>query len=273
MQTEMAIPTIATAKPAPHKTVGEDRLSDFSTDRRVLLLSAMAVLIGAIGSVVAYALIWLIAAITNLSFYGRFSAGPAVPQGNHLGLVGGAGAGGRCARDRFDGAIWLGKDSRSRHSRGAWKRFCSGAVEIRPQSGDAQAAFLRHFHRHGRPVRRGRADHHDRRRVRFDLCAAISSERGGAQNFVRRGRGGGDVCRVRHAGGGGVAGGGIFLFEWKPRSFIPVAVASIVASVLRVPLLGAGPIFPVMPHAPVTGTGNGEWRRALAFWPVLAPVC
>jgi CIC family chloride channel protein len=86
MQTEMAIPTVSTVKPAPHKTVGEDRLADFSTDRRVLLLSVMAVLIGAIGSVVAYALIWLIAVITNLSFYGRFSAGPAVPQGNHLGL-------------------------------------------------------------------------------------------------------------------------------------------------------------------------------------------
>ena len=38
--------------------------------------------------------------------------------------------------------------------------------------------------------------------------------------------------------------------EWKPRSFlIPVAVASVVAAVVRVPLLGAGPIFPVPGHA------------------------
>jgi predicted transcriptional regulator len=37
-------------------------------------------------------------------------------------------------------------------------------------------------------------------------------------------------------------------------SFIPVAVASIVASVLRVPLLGAGPIFPVVAHTPLSGT-------------------
>ena len=36
----------------------------------------------------------------------------------------------------------------------------------------------------------------------------------------------------------------LLLFEWKPRSLIPVAVASIVASVVRMPLLGAGPIFP-----------------------------
>jgi H+/Cl- antiporter ClcA/CBS domain-containing protein len=41
----------------------------------------------------------------------------------------------------------------------------------------------------------------------------------------------------------------LLLFEWKPRSFIPVAVASVVAAVVRVPLLGAGPIFPVPGHA------------------------
>ncbi|HVV72871.1 MAG TPA: chloride channel protein, partial [Verrucomicrobiae bacterium] len=40
----------------------------------------------------------------------------------------------------------------------------------------------------------------------------------------------------------------LLLFEWKPRSFIPVAVASVVAALLRVPLLGPGPIFPVTPH-------------------------
>jgi H+/Cl- antiporter ClcA/CBS domain-containing protein len=40
----------------------------------------------------------------------------------------------------------------------------------------------------------------------------------------------------------------LLLFEWKPRSFIPVTVAAVVASLARVPLLGAGPIFPVMPH-------------------------
>jgi CBS domain-containing protein len=40
----------------------------------------------------------------------------------------------------------------------------------------------------------------------------------------------------------------LLLFEWKPRSFIPVAVASIAAALMRVPLLGSGPIFPVVPH-------------------------
>src|SRR5205085_8353804 len=40
----------------------------------------------------------------------------------------------------------------------------------------------------------------------------------------------------------------LLLFEWKPRSFIPVAMASAVAGALRVRLLGAGPVFPTAQH-------------------------
>lgn len=41
----------------------------------------------------------------------------------------------------------------------------------------------------------------------------------------------------------------LLLFEWKPRSFIPVAAAAAVAGAVRVPLLGAGPIFAVTAHS------------------------
>jgi H+/Cl- antiporter ClcA len=37
----------------------------------------------------------------------------------------------------------------------------------------------------------------------------------------------------------------LLLFEWRPRSLVPVAVASIVAGALRIGWLGAGPLFPV----------------------------
>ncbi|HTO91475.1 MAG TPA: chloride channel protein [Candidatus Sulfotelmatobacter sp.] len=42
----------------------------------------------------------------------------------------------------------------------------------------------------------------------------------------------------------------LLLFEWKPRSFIPVALASGVAAALRPFLLGTGPLFPL--SAPAT---------------------
>src|SRR5262249_50073168 len=40
----------------------------------------------------------------------------------------------------------------------------------------------------------------------------------------------------------------LLLFEWKPRSAIPVALASVTAAVLRRHILGVGPLFPVPPH-------------------------
>src|SRR5262249_35937488 len=45
----------------------------------------------------------------------------------------------------------------------------------------------------------------------------------------------------------------LLLFELKPRSFVPVALASATAMFLRVPLLGTGPIFSVPPHAAWVG--------------------
>src|SRR5450432_2095840 len=40
----------------------------------------------------------------------------------------------------------------------------------------------------------------------------------------------------------------LLLFEWKPRSLIPVALASAMAAVARRYLLGVGPLFPVPVH-------------------------
>jgi CBS domain-containing protein len=40
----------------------------------------------------------------------------------------------------------------------------------------------------------------------------------------------------------------LLLFEWKPRSLIPVALASAAAAAARRYLIGEGPLFPVPPH-------------------------
>src|SRR5205807_2020455 len=59
----------------------------------------------------------------------------------------------------------------------------------------------------------------------------------------------------------------LLLFEWKPRSFIPVACAAAVAGALRVPLLGAGPEFAVVPHGTLASTTLAECAGG-----VLAPL-
>lgn len=82
MQTELVTSPVAHRQP-----VHDDELADFSTNRRVLLLSALALVVGAVSALIAYILIWLIAAITNFAFYHRFSAAPAIPQGHQQGYA------------------------------------------------------------------------------------------------------------------------------------------------------------------------------------------
>src|SRR5215471_8888994 len=63
----------------------EDRLADFTRDKRIFIITLMALIVGAISAVVAYILIWLIAVITNLAFYQRLSSVFQSPAQHHLG--------------------------------------------------------------------------------------------------------------------------------------------------------------------------------------------
>ena len=63
-----------------------DRLRDFSADWRLLILIAIAPVIGTVGAAAAWTLLHLIALFTNIAYYGRFSAAHATIEGNSLGL-------------------------------------------------------------------------------------------------------------------------------------------------------------------------------------------
>lgn len=227
-------------------------LADFSTDRRVLILSAMAAVIGVIGAVVAFALLWLIAVITNLAFYQHFSASPAVPQGNHLGYW--------VIAVPVVGALIIG----------LMARF--GSEKIRGHGiPEALEAILL-----------GRSKISPKVAILKPISAAISIGTGGPFGaegpiIMTGGAIGSIFAQQFHLSAAerktllvaGAAAGmsavfatpiaaillavELLLFEWKPRSFIPVAVAAIVASVLRVPLLGVGPIFPITAHGAPSG--------------------
>jgi chloride channel protein, CIC family len=253
MQTDSVLPLVLNGKAAAHVAVGKDELADFSTDRRVLLLSAMALVIGAIGSIVAYALIWLIAAITNLAFYLRLSASPAVPQGNHLGFwvvlvpVVGAliiGFMARFGSEKIRGhgipealeAILLGRS-----------RIDLKVAILKPLSAAISIGTGGPFGAEGPIIMTGGA-FGSIFAQQFNLSAA---ER---KTLLVAGAAAGMSAVFATPVAAVLLAVELLLFEWKPRSFIPVAVASIVAAVLRVPLLGAGPIFPVVAHAPLTAT-------------------
>jgi CIC family chloride channel protein len=73
------IDTPATSSPrVPRKSV--------QLDKRVLLISAMAVLLASVCALIARWLTALIGIVTNLAFYGRYSTELTSPAGNHLGL-------------------------------------------------------------------------------------------------------------------------------------------------------------------------------------------
>jgi len=236
-----------------------DSLADFRTDKRVLLLAALAVPIGAIGAVVAKALLWLIALITNLAFFHRWSALAVTPQESHLGFW--------IIAVPVVGALLIGLMARY------------GSEKIRGHGiPEALEAILL-----------GRSLINPKVAVLKPLSSAISIGTGGPFGaegpiIMTGGACGSLFAQLFHLSSAerktllvaGAAGGmaavfaapvaavllavELLLFEWKPRSFIPVAIAAIVAAILRVPLLGAGPIFPVVPHGAMSA---GELAAAL----------
>lgn len=234
----------------------ETELADFSTNRRVLLLSAFALVIGAISTVVAYALLWLISMITNLAFYQRFSAAAAVPQGHHLGLwvvavpVVGAliiGLMARYGSEKIRGhgipealeAILLGRS-----------KISLKVAILKPISAAISIGTGGPFGAEGPIIMTGGA-FGSIFAQRFHLSAA---ER---KTLLVAGAAAGMAAVFATPVAAVLLSLELLLFEWKPRSFIPVAVAAILASILRVPLLGAGPIFAVVPHAPPSAAELG----------------
>jgi H+/Cl- antiporter ClcA/CBS domain-containing protein len=231
----------------PYRSPFPDRLSDFTADRRMLVLSAMAVVVGAVAALLAYALSWLVGTITNLVFFQRWDHHLVSPAGNHLGywivlvpVVGGLviGVMARYGSEKIRGhgipealqsilvggskvepKVTLLKPASAAISIGTGGPF--GAEGPIIMTGGASGSLFAQF---------------------FELSAAerkillvAGATAGMAATF------GTPLAAI-------LLGVELLLFEWKPRSLVPVGVACVVASVLRVPLLGAGPLFPLPDH-------------------------
>ena len=72
-----------THRPAPS---GLEALGDFTTTRRVIGLSVLAIGIGVVSAYVAFALLRLIGLFTNLFFFQRWGTALVSPAANTLGL-------------------------------------------------------------------------------------------------------------------------------------------------------------------------------------------
>lgn len=231
-----------------------DRLADFTTDVRVLYLSAMALVIGVISAFVAWALVWLIGAITNLAYYQRLSTSFVSPANNQLGyfailvpVVGGLiiGIMARYGSEKIRGhgipeALEAILISRSRME--------PKVAVLKPLSSALSIGTGGPFGAEGPIIMTGGAFGS----LIGQLFHLSSAER---RTLLVAGAAGGMSAIFASPVAAVLLAVELLLFEWKPRSFIPVAVASGVAAALRVPLLGSGPIFLVTPHAPVAADG------------------
>ncbi len=225
----------------------QDSLADFTRDKRVLVLSLMAVIIGAISSLVAYALVWLIGLITNLAFYQHVSAAFVSPANNHLGawvilipMAGGLIIGfmARYGSEQIRGhgipealeAILIGRS-----------RIGLKVALLKPLSSALSIGTGGPFGAEGPIIMTGGA-------FGSLFAQAFNLSSAERKTLLVAGAAGGMAAIFATPVAGVLIAVELLLFEWKPRSFIPVAFSAITASILRVPLLGKGPIFPVPPH-------------------------
>jgi H+/Cl- antiporter ClcA/predicted transcriptional regulator len=233
-----------------------DRLGDFTADSRLLTVTLMAAIVGVIGAFVAVALVWLIGGITNLVYYQRAATTLVSPAANTLGpwavlvpVVGGLAVGlmARYGSEKIRGhgipeameAILVGRS-----------RLSLKVAILKPLSSAIAIGTGGPFGAEGPIIMTGGAFGSLFAQA-FHLSA---SER---KTLLVAGAAAGMAAIFATPLAAVLLAVELLLFEWKPRSFIPVATAAAVAAVLRVPLLGAGPIFPVTSHGALSTESLG----------------
>jgi H+/Cl- antiporter ClcA/predicted transcriptional regulator len=224
-----------------------DNKADFSANRRLLLISSIALGIGALCSLIALVLLKTIYFFTNLFFYQQFSSQFHSPAENHLGLwvilipvVGGLliGLMARYGSDRIRGhgipealeAILFNKSLMQ-----------PKLAVIKPLSAAVSIGSGGPFGAEGPIIMTGGAFGSIIAQV-FHLTAA---ER---RTLLVAGAAAGMSATFATPVAAVLLAVELLLFEWKPRSVVPVALASAVAASLRPLLLGPGPLFPMPPH-------------------------
>jgi chloride channel protein, CIC family len=225
----------------------EEELGDFSTTLRVLPISGLAMMIGAICAFVALVLLRLIGLFTNLFYFGRWNTGLVSPAGNHEGWY--------SIFVPIVGAFVIGIMARygSERIRGHGIPEAIEAILISGSRVEPKVALLKPvssaisigsggpFGAEGPIIMTGGAFGS----MIAQLFHLTSAER---KTLLVAGAAGGMSATFASPVAAVLLAVELLLFEWKPRSLVPVALASAVAAVVRRYLLGFGPLFPVPVH-------------------------
>lgn len=249
--------------PSLEPSLYEARVSKFQPviDKTVLRIIFISLIIGTVGGFVAQGLTRLIGLITNLAFYGRLSSSFISPAGNHLGLfvivvpvIGGIIVG-LMARYGSKGIRGHGIPEAMEQILVNQSRIQPRMTFLKPISAAIAIGTGGPFGAEGPIIATGGAfgslfgqflnTTADERKTLLSAGAAA----GMAATF------GSPVSAVLLAVE-------LLLFEFRPRSLIPVALASVMATAVRIAFVGTKPIFSI-PHIAPASAG------ALAFYIVL----
>src|SRR3954467_11265007 len=223
-------------------------LGDFTVTRRVIPITALAVVIGIACAYVALILLRLIGLFTNLFYYQRWSFDFVSPAHHHLGywallvpIVGGliVGLMARFGSDKIRGhgmpeaieAILL---------RGS--RVSPRVAVFKPISAAVAIGSGGPFGAEGPIIMTGGAVGS----LIAQFFHLTDSER---KTLLVAGAAAGMSAVFAAPVASVLLAVELLLFEWKPRSLIPVALASAVSAATRWHLLGLGPVFPTGQHA------------------------
>jgi CIC family chloride channel protein len=218
-------------------------LGDFTLERGVLWLCALAAPLGVVSAVCALALLRLIGLITNLLFYGRFATSLVAPGvGHHSpwlillapalgGLVVGVMA--RFGSERIRGH---GMPEAIEAILTGGSRIQPRVALLKPVSAAISIGSGGPFGAEGPIIMTGGA-------VGSVLAQFLHTSADERKTLLVAGAAGGMAATFNAPLASVLLAVELLLFEWRPRSFIPVVAAVGASTVARWSLLGAGPVF------------------------------
>jgi len=224
-----------------------EHLGDFTATRRVAVIAALALPIGALGALVAWALLRLIGVITNAVFYQRLGSGLIAPgKGHHppllilLAPVAGGLAIGLIARFGSEKVRGHGIPEAIESILTSGSRVQPRVALLKPLASAIAIGTGGPFGAEGPIIMTGGAFGS----LSAQLLHLTADER---KTLLVSGAAAGMAATFNAPLASVLLAVELLLFEWRPRSSIPVVAAVSVATALRVPLLGAGAVFPA-PH-------------------------
>jgi H+/Cl- antiporter ClcA/CBS domain-containing protein len=228
-------------------SVSAGELGDFTATPRMITISLLAIVIGLLSTLVAWTLLQLIAFFTNVFYYGRLSTSPVSPAGHHLGWL--------AVFVPVAGALIIGLMARfgSERIRGhgipeALESILLNGSKIQPRlailkplSSAISIGSGGPFGAEGPIIMTGGAFGS----IIAQLFHLTSAER---KTLLVAGAAAGMSATFAAPVSSAILAIELLLFEWKPRSAVPVALAAATAGAMRRYIFGVGPLFPTPPH-------------------------